>query len=919
VRLTVLLSLCCSLFVPLFSVAQCSPSGVAGSVNICTPTNGATVNSPVSVSAAATAPSGTTVTAMKVYIDSVTKATSTGNTVNASLSLTSGSHSIVVNAWNNLGAVWSAKSTFTVGSGGSTCVANAGTVNICSPTSGSTVASPVSVSAVASAPSGTHITAMKLYVDNVMKFSTTTGTLSTSLALPSGSHNFVVNAWNNVGTVFSAHVTSTVSGGTGGSCSPTAGAVKFCSPTANSTVASPVSFNIVAGAPSGTSITAIKLYVDGVTKATSSSSTLTASVAIASGTHNLTANAWNNLGAVISAKEAITVGGVAQSGVSVSPPSATILINATKQFTASVTGLSSTSVSWSVDGVAGGNSTNGTVDSTGLYSAPGIAGSHTVTATSNADPTKSDSASVSVVTSMSNAKGVFTYMYNNGRTGLNSSETKLTIANVQNGANFGFKAKVSFDGTVQAQPLYVPNVSMGSGTHNVIYVATENDSVYALDEANPTTVLWKRNLIPSGATIGRSYSCSTTCDGRTGLGSSIGITGTPVIDPNSNRLYVVAKTTENSTQVYRLHALDLSTGDDVTPSEVLKASSSGTGEGSVNGTIAFNALTQNQRPGLLLLDGIIYITFAAYSDDPPYHGWVLAYNASDLNFVASFNTTPNTGGGGIWMSGAAPAGDSDGNVYLATGNQMPYSSPFPDIPTEIPNSIIKLKVVGSSLSLVDYFVPYNTKCLTNDDLDVGSSAPMILSDSFNGISMVAVGSKEGRAYLLNKNDLGKYHASVDSQILSSVLFNPTACGTTGFHADYPLRVYGAPAYWNGNVYLGSVFGPLRQFSITGNTLQQVAVSGHQYDPFSSASTIGQSGRGPLTSVTSNGSSDAIVWTSEVDTSGAGWLRAYKASNVSTQLYAVNFGSASHFTIPVAVNGNVYVTGKNVLYIYGTLR
>jgi hypothetical protein len=920
VRLTVFLALCSFLFVPLFAVGQCSPSGVASTVNICAPANSATVNSPVTVSAAATAPSGTTVTAMKVYIDSVTKATSTSNTVNAALSLTSGSHALVINAWNNLGAVWSAKSTFTVGSGGSTCTAEAGAVTICSPAAGATVASPVTISAVAGAPSGTHITAMKLYVDNVTKFSTATASLNTSLALTAGTHNLVVSAWNNLGAVFSSRVTVSVSGGGGGgSCSPTAGAVTICSPTANSSVNSPVNFNAVAGAPSGSTITAMKLYVDGVSKASSTNSTLTASVAIAAGTHSITVNAWNNLGAVIGAKETISVTTVAQPGVSVSPASATVLINQTKQFTATVTGLSDTSVSWSVDGVAGGNSTVGTVDGSGLYSAPGIAGSHTVTATSNADSTKSDGASVDVVTSLSNAKGVFTYMYNNGRTGLNASETKLTIANVTNGANFGFKTKVSFDGTVQAQPLYAPNVSMASGPHNVIYIATENDSVYALDAAAPTTVLWKRNLIPSGATIGRSYSCSTTCDGRTGLGSSIGITGTPVIDPNSNRLYVVAKSTENSAQVYRLHALDLRTGDDATPSEVLKASGSGTGEGSVNGTIDFNALTENQRPGLLLQDGIVYITFAAYSDDPPYHGWVLAYNASDLSFISSFITTPNSGGGGIWMSGAAPAGDSDGNVYIATGNQMPYSSPFPDIPTEIPNSIIKLKLVGSTLSLVDYFVPYNTKCLTNDDLDLGSSAPMVLPDSFNGTTMVAVGSKEGRAYLLDKNNLGKFHASVDSQILSSVLFNPTACGAAGFQANYPLRVYGAPAYWNGNVYLGSVFGPLRQYSITANNLQQVSVSGHQYDAFSSASTIGQSGRGPLTSISSNGNSDAIVWTSEVDTSGAGWLRAYKASAVSTQLFSVNFGSASHFTIPVVANGNVYVTGKNVLYIYGTLR
>ena len=683
-------------------------------------------------------------------------------------------------------------------------------------------------------------------------------------------------------------------------------AVTVCTPSPNATVATPMT--VTASTNSSPAVQYMQVYVDNQLQYTTHTTSLSTSIPMAAGKHNLVVQAYN--GAFMKTPLSVTVTATLTPSISISPGSTTVTLSGTGQFTATVTDEPSTAVSWTVDGVAGGNATTGTITTSGLYTAPGTPGAHTVTATSNSDPTLTASATVTVA-NQAPSPGVYTYKYDNGRTGLNPNETKLTVAAVTNGANFNKLGSWTLDGGIYTQPLYVPGVSLASGNYNVLYVGTENDSVYALNADVPGSVLWKRSFLTSTATIGKGYT-----GGRTSIGGNVGITGTPVIDAATNWMYVVVRTTEGGNQVQRLHAIDITTGADVqgVPAATINPMVSGTGAGNDGvGHVPFLPLTQNQRPALLLNNGIVYVTFASFSDYDPYHGWVIAFDAASLNFIDAYNATPNGGGGGSWMAGAGPAGDSDGNVYFATGNGRPDATALFDPPYDLPNSFLKLKVIGGKLTLVDYFSPYNTKCLSADDLDLGSSGPTLIPDQFAGHSIIALGSKEGRAYLLDQNNLGQFHSGNDSQILSSVLFNPAACGQATFNANAPLRVYGSPAYWNGNIYFGSAFGPLRQYNITGGTLVQKALSAHLYPG------NGQTGRGPLTIVSSNGTSNAMVWTAEDDLTGQGWLRAFDATNVANQLYYTNFGAGSNFIIPMAIGGNVYVSGQATLYKYGLLR
>lgn len=699
------------------------------------------------------------------------------------------------------------------------------TVNICSPSAGATVNSPVNFQAATTPPSGQTVTAMKLYVDGTGIFTSNGATLSTSQTLANGSHAITIKGWTNTGAIISAKETITVTTSTGGGgCNPTASTVTICAPSSGSTLPSPVTVQAVAGAPSGQSITAMKLYVDGVSKASSSSGTLTSAQTIASGAHKLSVNAWTSTGAVLKATENITV-----------------------------------------TGSTGGGGGGGTVS-------------------------------------------VLTYMYNNARTGANTQETSLTPANV-NSTTFGMLGSWSLDAASYTEPLYVPGVPIGSGTFNVVYVGTENDSVYALNADSPGTVLWKRSFLTSTRTIGLAYKQDS--QGRTSLGGNIGITGTPVIDKDNNCLYVVGRTTESNQQVQRLYVIDIRTGADVISPVAITGSVSGTGDESQNGVVNFDAMVHNQRPGLLLSNGIVYTSFASFGDNTPYHGWVQAYNASSLTLMDAFNTTPNGSGGGVWSSGAALAADDSGNVYFATGNAMPYATGVFNPPTDLPQSLLKLGWVGSNLTLIDYFSPYNAVCLTADDLDLGSSAPTLIPDNLGGHNLIALGSKEGRAYLVDRDNMGKFHSGNDSQIPASVLFNPKgACGVSGFDASSPWRVYGSPVYWNGNLYFGSAFGPLRQYNISSATFLQKALGTHNY-PGSS-----QSGRGPLAVLSANGSSNGIVWTLENDLSGNGWLRAYDANNVATQLYSTSYGAGKNFIIPTVVNGRVYIASSSTVYVYG---
>lgn len=683
------------------------------------------------------------------------------------------------------------------------------------------------------------------------------------------------------------------------------GAVTVESPVANSTVTSPVH---VHATYSGTA-TYMKLWVDHAAVIAMNGSVFDYSATLAKGTHLLEVQAQDATSkVVVTTPVNITVTSNSGAPVTIVSPAANATVTSPVLVEATYNGTAAYMKLW-IDHVANTVQANTNAFNANVTMA---SGSHLLEVQAQDATSKvvfTTPVNVTVSTQGSPLSAVYTYKYDNGRTGLNQKETKLTTAAVTNGANFGKLGSWVLDGAIFTQPLFVPGVSIQNNTRNVLYVGTENDSVYALNADVPGSVLWKRSFLSATATIGKGFT-----GGRTALGDKVGITGTPVIDPARNWLYAVVRTTEGGNQVQRLHAIDITTGADVLPAALINPVESGTGAGNDgSGHVPFQALTQNQRPALLLDNGIVYVTFASFGDLDPYHGWIIAYDSASLNFIDAYNATPNGGGGGIWMSGAGPAGDSAGNVYLVTGNGRPDATALFDPPNDLPNSFLKLKVIGGKLTLVDYFSPYNAKCLSADDLDLASSGPTLIPDQFAGFSIIALGSKEGRAYLLDQDNLGKFHSGNDSQILSSVLFNSAACGQAGFNAAAPLRVYGSPAYWNGNIYFGSAFGPLRQYKITSGKLAQSAISAHLF-PGS-----GQRGRGPLVIVSANGTSNAIVWTAENDLNGNGWLRAFDATNVAKALFSGNFGTGSNFIIPMVVNGNVYVSGNATLYKYGLLH
>ncbi len=350
-------------------------------------------------------------------------------------------------------------------------------------------------------------------------------------------------------------------------------------------------------------------------------------------------------------------------GFTISPRTAVLTPNITQQFT--WTG-DSPDVTFTVDGVPSGDATTGTVSATGLYTPPPAAGVHVVAVTT-ADGTQTSSATVSVTTH----PGVFTHHNDNYRTGQNVAETVLTPASVTT-ATFGKLASFALDGYAQASPLYVSGVSIpGKGLRNVVYVATEHNSVYALDaDEVSASPLWQVSFInpAAGVTTVPASDTGECCD----IAPEIGITGTPVIDASTGTLYVVAKTKEvGGATVYRqrLHALDIATGAEKFGGPViLQASVPGSGAGSQGGVVPFDALHENQRPALLLSNGVVYIGFGGHGDVQPYHGWLLGYNATTLQQVMAFNTSPNAEGGGMWQANGGPAADAAGNIYFVTGN-----------------------------------------------------------------------------------------------------------------------------------------------------------------------------------------------------------------------------------------------------------
>jgi hypothetical protein len=503
---------------------------------------------------------------------------------------------------------------------------------------------------------------------------------------------------------------------------------------------------------------------------------------------------------------------------------------------------------------------------------------------------------------------VTTSRNDNMRDGQNLSETILTPGNV-NVSQFGKLFSQPVDGYVYAQPLYVPNVNIpGMGTHNVVYVATEHDSVYAFDADNNTGMnaspLWQTSLIDPSRGITTVSSNDVSC---TDLVPEIGITSTPVIDTTAGTMFVVTKIKDNGQFFHVLHAINIFTGKDQPGSPVvIHAQVKGNGDGSVNGIVKFDPLHEAQRPGLLLVNGTLFIAWASHCDNSPYHGWVMEYNESSLKQTAVWNSTPNGGLGGVWQSGGGVA--SDGSyIFFATGNGS-YDGPKGG--SDFADSVLKGPATSHLVHPFDYFTPYDQGTLSDGDTDVGSGGVMLLPDQGQGAPhrylLVQVG-KSGSIYLIDRDHMGRYNPNNNSQIVQDL---ENAIG----------GLWATPAWWNNNVYFGGSNDYLRQYTFNSSTglLSNSAVATGTYSGFP----------GPTPSISANGTNNAIVWTLQVDSygnNGQAILHAYDANNIATEFYNSNQNSsrdqpgiAVKFTVPTVVNGKVYVPTATQLSVYGLL-
>jgi hypothetical protein len=513
---------------------------------------------------------------------------------------------------------------------------------------------------------------------------------------------------------------------------------------------------------------------------------------------------------------------------------------------------------------------------------------------------------------------VLTYHNDNARTGQNLNETVLTTGNVSP-ATFGRLFSYPVDGYVYAQPLYMPNVSIpGQGSHNTVFVATEHDSVYAFDADDASVgLLWQVSFIDPANGVTTVPPEDVQSDN---IVPEIGITGTPVIDDGSGTLYVVATTKEGADgsphYVQRLHALDIGTGAeklggpivigdtifDGNATYVSGPTVPGTGDGSGGGQVFFDALRQNQRPGLLLLNGVVYISWASHGDASPYHGWLVGYDAQTLAQVAVFNTTPNGGLGGVWMSGGGLAADSDGAIYLSTGNGT-----FDVTGSQAPaygDSVLRLST-GTGVTVGDFFTPWNQDALAAADRDLGSGGVLLLPDQ-PGASphLLVTAGKDGTIYLISRDDLGGYQrcgASCDDVV--QVLAGP------------PIgNCYCTPAYFNNQVYYQGANDVLKAFPLSNGLLSPSPLS-------ESSASVGFPGSTP--SISANGSNSGIVWTLQTD-GGAAILHAYDALDLSRELYssdqvpADQLDGAVKFTVPTVANGRVYVGTQGSLTVFGLL-
>jgi hypothetical protein len=518
-------------------------------------------------------------------------------------------------------------------------------------------------------------------------------------------------------------------------------------------------------------------------------------------------------------------------------------------------------------------------------------------------------ATLTVAHAAPNNTAVLTYKNDSLRSGQNRTETILNTSNV-NASTFGKRISYPVDGYVYAQPLFMANLSINGGKHNVVFVATQHDSVYALDSDQKGTplTLWHTSFIDPAHGITTISSSDVNCGD---IVPEIGITGTPVIDANSGTLYVVAATKENGTFFQRLHALDITTGHDKVTPTVIKAAISGSGDGSVNGIVHFDALKENQRSGLLLLNGTVYIAWASHCDHDPYHGWLIGYNASTLQKIKGdvYNVTRNGSRGGVWMSGGGLASDTLGNIYFSTGNG---TFDLASGGKNAGDTIVKLGTQGG-LHVADYFTPFNQSCLELEDADLGSGGTLLLPSQNE---LIEIG-KEGRIYVVNRSNMGKYTSiqnpcSNEGRTDVDKVLQELAPGTVG-------GMWSSPAYWNGPsgkfVYTAGTNDNLKAFQLNNGLLNPNPTS-------RTPEQFGFPAGNPTISSNGSTANTGILWT--IDPTQV--LRAYNATNLGNEIYNSNqnqgrdgLPSYVKFSVATVANGRVFVGTQSTLEIYGLLN
>ena len=599
----------------------------------------------------------------------------------------------------------------------------------------------------------------------------------------------------------------------------------------------------------------------------------------ASGSHTVTATSVADTSKSASAAVSVIL-------LTVMPTSAMLAPNGTQQFTAMVTGTTTTGVTWSVDGVAGGNNTVGTISNSGLYTAPSTLGTHTVAATSAALPSYSVNASVTVTGAPPGVVSVLTYRNDDVRDGANLNETTLNLSNVNSG-QFGKLFSLPVDAQVYAQPLYLPNLTINGSQYNVLFVATENDTVYAFDaDGGSQSPLWSKHL-----------ATPLQINDQEGISPLLGITSTPVIDPTTGTIYILTDGNGSGGQRYLLHALDVTTGNEKFGGPVnVTGTVPGTGYDSNNGQITLESSCY-QRNGLALdpASNGIYISFGHCS-----HGWILSYDKASLLQTGIFNATPDGGGGGFW--GGAPAiDDTTGDVYIISGVDLD------DPPPDYNDSALRL---GSNLSELDYFEPSNETYLSNNDVDFGSGGAIIMPENSSQYPHELIGGgKDGRIFVMNRDNMGGF--GMTNNVIQTV--------QTGTQQND--NIFSTPTFWNGTIYYHCAHDVVKAYYWYPSTglLSTSPVS---------QGSITYGGHGANSSLSANATSDAVLW--EIDTTnaqsgGAAIVHAYNAVNLSQELYNSTqagsrdtAGPAVKFAVPTVADGHVFIGTATEVDVYGLL-